>query len=38
MGVYNVEILSKLVQKARVLHSQQMLLEQLFTGQQVQAI
>ena len=36
-GVYNAETLSKLVQTARVLHSQQMLVEQLFAGKQVQA-
>ena len=36
-GVCNVETLSKLVQTARVLHSRQMLVEQLFAGQQVQA-
>ena len=36
-GVYNAETLSKLVQMVRVLHSQQMLVEELFAGQQVQA-
>ena len=36
-GVYNAETLSKLVKTAQVLHSCQMLVEQLFTGQQVQA-
>ena len=36
-GVYDVETLSKLVETALVLHSQQMLVEQLFAGQQVQA-
>ena len=36
-GVYDVETLSELVQMARVLHSWQMLVEQIFTGQQVWA-
>ena len=36
-GVYNAEILSKLVKTAHVLHSQQTLVEQLFAGQQVVA-
>ena len=36
-GVYNTEILSKLVKTVQVLHSCQMLVEQLFTGQQVVA-
>ena len=35
--VYNAETLSKLVKIAHVLHSQQMLVEQLFAGQQVEA-
>ena len=35
--VYNVETLSKLVKTAQVMHSCQMLVEQLFTGQQVKA-
>ena len=34
--VYNVEILSKLVKTVQVLHSCQMLVEQLFMGQQVE--
>ena len=36
-GVYNAETLSKLVKTAQVLHSCQMLVEQLFAGQQVAA-
>ena len=36
-GVYNAETLSKLVKTAQILHSRQMLVEQLFTGQQVAA-
>ena len=36
-GVYNVETLSKLVKTVQVMHSHQMLVEQLFSGQQVQA-
>ena len=36
-GVYNVETLSKLVKTTQVMHSHQMLVEQLFTGQQVEA-
>ena len=36
-GVYNVETLSKLVITVQVMHSHQMLVEQLFTGQQVEA-
>ena len=36
-GVYNVETLSKLVKTAQVLHSHQILVEQLFAGQQVAA-
>ena len=36
-GVYNVETLSKLVKTAQVMHSCQMLVEQLFAGQQVEA-
>ena len=35
--VYNAETLSKLVKTAHVLHSWQMLVEQLFSGQQVAA-
>ena len=35
--VYNVETLSKLVKTVQVLHSHQMLVEQLFAGQQVTA-
>ena len=34
-GVYNAETLSKLVKTVHVLHSWQMLVEQLFAGQQV---
>ena len=33
--VYNAKTLSKLVKTAQVLHGHQMLVEQLFTGQQV---
>ena len=33
-GVYYVETLSKLFKTAQVLHSQQILVEQLFAGQQ----
>ena len=33
--VYNAETLSKLVKTVQVLHSHQMLVKQLFTGQQV---
>ena len=36
-GVSNVETLSKLVKTVQVLHSHQILVEQLFTGQQVEA-
>ena len=36
-GVYNAETLSKLVKAIQVLHSHQLLVEQLFTGQQVEA-
>ena len=36
-GVYNMETLSKLVKTVQVLHSQQSLVEELFTGQQVAA-
>ena len=36
-GVYNAEILSKLVKTAQVMHSHQMLVEQLFAGLQVEA-
>ena len=36
-GVYNVETLSKLVKTAQVMDSHQMLVGQLFTGQQVEA-
>ena len=36
-GVYNAEALSKLVKTAHALHSWQMLVEQQFAGQQVQA-
>ena len=36
-GVYNAETLSTLVKTVQVLHSHQMLVEQLFTGQQVEA-
>ena len=36
-GVYNAETLSKLVKTAQVMHSHQMLVEQLFKGQQVEA-
>ena len=35
--VYNVETLFKLVKTAHILHSQQMLVEQLFAGQQMMA-
>ena len=35
--VYNAKTLSKLVKTAQVLHGHQMLVEQLFTGQQVMA-
>ena len=35
--VYNVETLSKLVKTTQVMHSHQMLVEQLFAGQQVEA-
>ena len=35
--VYNAKILSKLVKTAQVMHSCQRLVEQLFTGQQVEA-
>ena len=35
--VYNVETLSKLVKTAQVMHSHQKLVEQFFTGQQVEA-
>ena len=35
--VYNAETLSKLVKTTQVLHSHQLLVEQLFTGQQVVA-
>ena len=35
--VYNADTLSKLVKTAQVIHSHQMLVEQLFTGQQVEA-
>ena len=35
--VYNMETLEKLVETVQVLHSQQSLVEQLFTGQQVAA-
>ena len=36
-GVYNVETLSKLVKTVQVMHRCQMLVEQLFAGQQVEA-
>ena len=36
-GVYNAGTLSKLVKTAQVMHSHQMLVEELFTGQQVEA-
>ena len=36
-GVYNAETLSKLVKTVQVLHSHKMLVEQLFTGQEVEA-
>ena len=36
-GVYNAETLSKLVKTAQVMHSHQMLVEQLYAGQQVEA-
>ena len=36
-GVYKMETLSKLVKTVQVLHSHQMLVEQLFAGQQVVA-
>ena len=36
-GVYNAETLSKLVKTVQVMHSCQMLVEQPFTGQQVEA-
>ena len=36
-GVYNAETLSELVKTVHVLHSWQMLVEQLFAGQQVAA-
>ena len=35
--VYNVETLSKLVKTVQVMHSHQMLVEQLFAGQQIEA-
>ena len=35
-GFYNAETLSKFVKTVHVLHSWQMLVEQLFAGQQVQ--
>ena len=35
--VYNAETLSKLVKTAQTFHSHQMLVEQLFAGQQVMA-
>ena len=36
-GVYNAETLSKLVKTVQVMHSHQMLVEQIFAGQQVEA-